>query len=134
MRQASGGLGGTTRGPFHEFHLTQPDEWRLIGFELWRKKSQRHQAYLMESHYAFPNPSMTVPGTDLTPQGHHFSVHSKDWKVMASYWSDEPLSWSQEDAFLKGHCPKGKGKDKGNLSWQGHFQPSLKNIWALLKV
>ncbi len=108
--------------PFHEYYLTPAWSWFLIGWEKWTKETLHQKAYMMESYYAWPGPSMSPAGADLTPQGHWFTTYNADGEVTRAKWSAEVLHFSEENAFLKGRrrC-KGYGKDKGKskVLWRG---------------
>ncbi len=54
---------------FDQWRHTMADDWVLSGYELWTKPPKRQPySYLQKSYYAYPNPSLSRPGTDLTPR------------------------------------------------------------------
>ena len=70
---------------FVDFHLTQEDDWFLIGYELW---PYNRDGCLLEAYYADPNPSTTrklqktdddghYQRADLTPQGHYHLTYDR---------------------------------------------------------
>jgi len=101
-------VGWHSTKPFERFHLTRSSGWSLIGYELWNKQPP----YLVEAYYASPNPSTTIAGSDLTPQGHYHIYLDDEGEVTNSLYSDQILTWLQEESFIKG-----KGKGKGHQSY-----------------
>ena len=107
--------GWHSRAPFERFHLTRSSEWTLIGYELWRKQP----SYLVEAYYAYPNPSTSIAGSNLTPQGHHYIAYDDEGEVTTSFYSNGILKWRKVESFIKG-----KGKGKGHHSyWFGGQAP-----------
>ncbi len=108
-------------------HLTLEHEWHLIGFQLWRKPTQRRSAYLMEAYHAYPNPSTAQRGTDLTPQGHYHTAYKPPTTrpgatITETYHRGEILTLSFFDAF-KG--VKGKGMGVKGKHGKGRAQEAL---------
>ena len=97
--------------PLATWHLAAEEDWKLIGWQLRRKRN------LIEAYYATPNPSTEEEGSDRTPMGHYkvyFDDDTRDW-VYAGY-DGVLLSWGEEGAFLKGG---GKGPAMRALAREG---------------
>ena len=126
-------IGFHSLNPLATWHLAAEEDWKLIGWQLWRTH------YLIEAYYATPNPSTEEEGSDLTPTGHYtvyFDDDTRDW-VYEGY-NGVLLSWDEEGAFLKGGSKgpamralaregaevgraraRAKGKGKGNPKGKG---------------
>jgi len=101
-------VGWHSTKPFERFHLTRTPQWSLIGYELWNKQPP----YLVEAYYADPNPSTSIAGSDLTPQGHYHITYDAQGQVSSSLYQTGILTWRQAESFIKG-----TGKGKGNQSY-----------------
>ena len=95
--------------------------WHLIGYEEW--VDGHGPPYMAQAFYAYPNPSASPMGKDLTPEGHWHYTYAADGTQTSSTFYADVLTWIVEEQFLKGShgipmvwkgAPKGgKGNPKG---------------------
>ena len=98
--------------------------WILIGHE--RRDVLRGFSWKSEAKYAYPNPSTTPRGHDLTPLGHWTVTYDQEGRETDRQWSDDILT--EGALYLKGGGSKGKGKGQ-NLSVCNH----VTGLWIVIE-
>ena len=70
-------VGFHTLKSFRHLHLSQAQDWHLIGYEKW---PYHKEGWMVEAYYNVPNPSTAKQGTDLRPQGHWHLMYNRSGK------------------------------------------------------